>query len=153
MVTLQKITKQKVVIDANVLIKLFCEETDTATAQALFEYLVLEGIEICAPHLIITETMNVCLAKKVDSKTVLNFFEAQLNNTLRLVDLDLDVVRKACEIAESGHAKSGFPSFNDSIYHAVAITEDATLITADHRHYEKAKGHGHIVILGNWKSI
>ncbi|MFT5113286.1 MAG: putative nucleic acid-binding protein [Parasphingorhabdus sp.] len=146
-------TNNRVVVDANILIKLFCEESGTIDARELFEYLILNEFYIFAPQLLITETMNVCLAKKVDARIVVHFFEMQLNNTLQIVDLDMSVLKKACEVSETGHPKSGYPSFNDSVYHAVALAHDSVFITADNRHVVKTqKKFGQVLLFKNWES-
>ncbi|MFT7533505.1 MAG: putative nucleic acid-binding protein, partial [Gammaproteobacteria bacterium] len=132
-------TNNRIVVDANILIKLFCEESDSVDAKAFFEYLILNEFDIFAPQLLITETMKACLAKKVDASIVIHFLEMQLNNTLQLVDLDMSVLKKACEVSETGHPKSGYPSFNDSVYHAVALAHDSVFITADNRHVVKTQ--------------
>jgi len=48
--------------------------------------------------------------------------------------------------------KSGFPSFYDASYHALAITHECQFITADKRHIAKAKGFGHVTLLSDWVS-
>lgn len=40
----------------------------------------------------------------------------------------------------------------DTLYHAVALEENATLITADRRYYDKAKVLGGIILLENFGS-
>ena len=54
-----------VVVDSSVMIKLFVDEKDRNEALALFDYLNQNDIKIIAPQLLITETLNVCLAKEV----------------------------------------------------------------------------------------
>ena len=51
------------------------------------------------------------------------------------------------------HEKSGFPTIYDSIYHALAIQLDAVFLTADKKHYAKAKEYGHIKLLSEWETI
>jgi len=144
-------SKARIVLDANIIIKLFHEERDTHTAQELLEYLMEEEVQIIAPQLIITETLNVCLTKKVSSESIIGFFDAQLSNTLEICDLEMDIIKKACEITESGHPKSGFPGFNDSVYHATALLNEAIFITADDRHLKKADKFGAIFSLTEWR--
>jgi predicted nucleic acid-binding protein len=56
-------------------------------------------------------------------------------------------MKKAIDITQQGHPQSGYPSIYDSVFHAMAICNDATLVTADRRHYEKTKQLGHIIQL------
>jgi len=143
----------ELVIDANILIKLFRWEADTETSRDFLQYVIQQGIQIIAPQLLVTETMDVCIAKGVDGETLVDFFEAQLESSLLLVDLSPPILRKAAEMAKTGHPKSGYPGLNDCIYHAVAIAHGSVLITADQRHYKKARQFGHIALLGDWKSV
>lgn len=41
----------------------------------------------------------------------------------------------------------------DTLYHAVGLEYDLTVITADDRYFRKAKGIGHLVQLKNWPRI
>ena len=38
----------------------------------------------------------------------------------------------------------------DTLYHAAALEESATLITADRRYYDKARREGQIILLADW---
>ena len=67
--------------------------------------------------------------------------------------MDYDSIEKAIEICEAAHKKSGFPSFNDSSYHALAILNDCQFITADKRHISKTQKIGHTILLSDWKNI
>ena len=52
---------------------------------------------------------------------------------------DPNVIRRATALAiETNH-----PTF-DALYHAVALEQDALLITADHRYFGKAERYGSI---------
>lgn len=57
----------------------------------------------------------------------------------------------ACEIARTGDPKSGYPQLADSIYHAMAVHNGGTLITADRRHAAKAASFGALTLLADWK--
>ena len=56
-------------------------------------------------------------------------------------------ILKAIEICETGHQKSGFPSFYDASYHALAINNDCIFITADSKHISKTLQFGHIRVV------
>ncbi len=76
----------------------------------------------------------------------------QLAN-FELIEMDYDSIEKAIEICEAGHKKSGFPSFYDSSYHALAILNDCQFITADKRHISQTQKVGHTILLSDWKNI
>ena len=142
-----------IVLDSSVVIKLFIQEHDRQQAVNLIKYVNQNDIKIVAPELLITETLNVCLAKNVSHKTVLKFFQSQFKLGLSTPKLDSIVLINACDIAISGNNKSGFPSFNDSVYHSLAIRLKTLFITADNRHKAKSENFGHIVLLKDWESI
>ena len=144
---------KSVVIDANILIKLFRLESDTEIAQNCLTYIVENDITVIAPQLLITEAMNVCISQGIDREILLNFFDAQLQNRLQITDLDISILRKASEISQKGSPKSGYPCFNDSIYHAIAIENEITMITADKRHFLKTEEFGHIKMLKDWEDL
>jgi predicted nucleic acid-binding protein len=62
------------------------------------------------------------------------------------------VTRKALEISNTGHAKTGYPSFYDSAYHALALMNGGVFLTSDQQHMAKAAGFGSVVLLKDWRS-
>jgi predicted nucleic acid-binding protein len=62
------------------------------------------------------------------------------------------VIKQTINITNEGHPNSGFPSFYDSAYHALAIELDSVFVTADKRHKAKTETFGHIVLLHEWES-
>ena len=68
---------------------------------------------------------------------------------LSFVPLTSALIDKTPAITKDGHEKRGYPTFSDSMYHAIAITEDALFITADKRYYEKIRRLGNIELLRN----
>lgn len=108
-------------------------------AVELMEYINQNDIKIIAPEFLITETLNVCMTKGVIYQNVIDFWELQCSLGLLVVTADEKVLVKACRIAEYGHEKSGYPSFNDSLYHAIALNYNTTFITADQRHIAKVE--------------
>ena len=59
------------------------------------------------------------------------------------------LIDKTLAITKDGHENSGYPTFSGSMYHAIAITEDALFITANKRHYKKTSQLGNIELLRN----
>ena len=56
---------------------------------------------------------------------------------------------KAIEIARTGNSKSGYPELTDSLYHALAIINEAVFITNDKKHISKVKNFGSIMSLSD----
>ena len=54
-------------------------------------------------------------------------------------------------MAGSGHTKSGYPSWFDSFYHAIAVEEGAIFITADKRHAVKTRQFEHACLLRDFE--
>ena len=134
----------KVVLNANIYVKLFKKESDSDQAITLFNRLIEEGVEILAPSVVINETVTTCEVNRHPISEVCDLFSALINSSIRIVELDQALIQKTLAMTRQGHAKSGFPTFSDSLYHAIAIKEDALFITADRRHYEKTKHLGNI---------
>ena len=90
---------------------------------------------------------------KVDIAKVYALLEKQQKINLKLVEPDFASVQTAKAITDAGHPKSGYPSFYDAVYHALAIGLDCKFITADAKHYEKTKRLRYIVLLADWKKV
>ena len=93
------------------------------------------------------ETVTTCEVNRYPISEVCDFFTALMATSIRLLALDQTIIQKTLAMTEQGHAKSSFPTFSDSLYHAIAIQENALFITADRRHYEKTKHLGSIELL------
>ncbi len=142
----------KVVLDANIYVKLFKKEADSQQAINLINKLVREGVSIVAPSIVVNETVTTCEVNKQDISQVCDFFRALIDSNIRFVEIDSDLIKRTLDMTKQGHEKSGFPTFSDSMYQAIAIREDALFITADKRHYEKTKHLGNIELLGKLNS-
>jgi predicted nucleic acid-binding protein len=105
------------------------------------------------PGLFLYEVLSIAKINGFSTSTayqlIVDFQAAQL----QLVELDKPCIEKTIEICETGHTKSGFPSFYDACYHALAITNNCYFITADKRHFNKTSQFGNIVLLSHWESI
>ena len=66
---------ENVVLDANILIKLFWKENDSDVVRRLYEHLMNQNVKVLASELLISETMDVCLSKGVNGQDLMRFFE------------------------------------------------------------------------------
>jgi len=140
----------KVVLDANIFVKLFKkDEHDSDKAIELISKLVKSEVVILEPAIVVNETVATCEVAKHDTQEVCEFFKALIGFRMTFVNIDSQLLDKTVDITQEGHPKSGYPTFSDSMYHAVAIKENALFITADRRHYEKTKHLGNIQLLRN----
>ena len=137
-----------VVLDASVILKWLLadpvRESDTRKAFDLIETVVSGGLEILQPVHWLAEVAAVAARlvpeTAVDDVEMLAAFEFPTTDSPT-------VMRRATSLAiDSTH------HLFDTLYHAVALEhEDALLITADERYYEKAKGYGTIRTLQAWE--
>lgn len=140
-------------MDANILIKVLRDETDSQVAIDFLTYCNSHLVQFYAPTLFQYEVINIAVKNKVsieDTVALLNQFKA---TNLTLVEPNYDEWLLAEKICQNGHPKSGYPSMYDSIYHALAIQHNTTFVTADNRHFVKAKQYGSIILLENWQTL
>ena len=140
-----------IAIDASVFNKLFLKETDSHLAIAMFRFVIEKDIERLAPNILLYETCSTALHYGVNFADIHSIINVQRNAGFRLVEPSLAVLETAEKIATSGNKKAGFPTLYDSIYHALAIVGGGSFITADKRHYAKARSFKNIYLLENWE--
>ena len=69
----------------------------------------------------------------------------------RLIDLSIPVIDDAPTMARAMRLSHELEHhLFDTLYHAVALEEDAVLVTADRRYLVKARGKGGIAELATW---
>ena len=143
----------KVVLDSCVFNKLFLQESDSQQAINLISALTLQDYRVIVPGLFLYEVLSIAKINGFSTSTAYQLIVDFQATQLKLVELDKPCIEKTIEICETGHTKSGFPSFYDACYHALAITNNCYFITADKRHFNKTSQFGNIVLLSNWESI
>ena len=141
---------QKYVLDSSVFIKIFLpEEKDSDKARRLMSKIIVEQIEVIVPRIFYYEVFGISRKNGIPSEEVWSILQDYEASLLSYVDENQKATKLTLEICESGNKKSGFPTFYDSSYHALAILNNCDFITADRRHYEKAKGLGNIMLLSD----
>lgn len=146
-------TNHKVVLDSNVFCKLFLDEPDRQQAVELVTELNARDCKIIAPDLFLYEVLSVAALSDFSTLRTYELIKQQQKVNLRLVAMDDNMVKKAIAITERGHANSGYPSFYDSAFHALAILNKCRFVTADSRHEAKTRELGYITLLKDWKSL
>ncbi len=139
------------VLDANVILEYIYGRKHKIIAKQILADAIAEKIRLIAPSCMLDEITEVLCGNLDNIKEVrqhLQYLE-QLSRQeiLHIVVPNTDIRMKAINIARSGHSKSGFPELSDSLYHALAITNNATFITNDERHFAKTEIFGHIIKL------
>lgn len=145
--------QNKVVLDSCVFNKLFLEENDREQAIELIKELTKQNYQVIVPSLFLYEVLTIASVSNFSTQLVYKLINQYQEANLELIELDSLCILKAIEISETGHKKSGFPSFYDASYHALAILNNCLFITADNRHISKTAQFGHIVLLKDWKLI
>jgi predicted nucleic acid-binding protein len=145
--------KMIVVPDACVFTKLLYPEHDSDEARIFFKTCARTNTRLVVPELFKYEIAEVTRYKGGQLAKTLNLFDAHAMAILTVASPDRATWLLAEEIHNQGHEQSGFPTIYDSIYHALAIQLDAIFLTADKKHYAKAKDYGHIKLLNEWETI
>lgn len=135
---------KQLVIDTSVFNKLYLEEADSDQAVALFKRAASHEFELQAPDLLYIEVISTANSYKLPIEHIIRLLDFQTRHLMPLRPLSRTEMRKAIEITQQGHPQSGYPSIYDSVFHAMAICNNAILVTADRRHYEKTR---------QWKNI
>jgi predicted nucleic acid-binding protein len=143
----------KIVVDSCVFSKQFLQEHDSPQAIAFIEKLLIDKIHILVPQLWIYEVLSTVSIAQYPVIEVYKLIHKLQKSLLHIVELDEICVNQIVDICKTGHFKSGFPSFYDASYHALAILNDCYFITADKRHFSKTVQLGNIVLLNDWEEI
>lgn len=139
---------QRYVIDSSVFNKLYLDEADRDKAQQLFIKAAEGEAMLFAPDLLFLEVVNTAQRCGVPIDAVVELLEAQ-RYLMQMRAVTSDERKKALQIIAGGHDKSGYPSLYDAIFHAMALCNQAVLVTADKRHYAKTQSLGSICLLGS----
>jgi len=141
-----------VVLDSCVFSKLFLQEADRQEAVELITELSQRNIKVLVPSLFLYEVLSIAAASPFPIENAYALIAQYQSANLDIVELDKKTILKAIDICAHGHEKSGFPSFYDASYHALAINNECQFITADKRHVAKTKSFGYVTLLQDWKS-
>ena len=139
---------EKIVIDSCVFAKLFLDEEGFEKVRVFIKTLCEDKVQILVPSIFTYEIFYIAQRYGVDLDFITNLLETYKSFNLKEMALEGKTIAKAKEIiTNSSHPKSGFPSFYDASYHALAMVNECKFITADKKHYEKTKGEGFIELI------
>ena len=144
---------KQIVLDSNVFNKLFLAEDDRKQAIDLVLELGNKDYRIISPNLFLYEVLSVAAVSNFSTEAAYQLIYQHQKVNLELVDINKEVISQAIAITEKGHPNSGYPSFYDSAYHALAIQYKCQFVTADRRHKVKADQFGYITLLNDWESL
>ena len=144
------------VIDANVFLEYIYNRPLKNHSILLIQHAILNHIELIIPSLFIDEITEVLCGNLNDVMKITRHLqyieELTRQSVLHIVVPSWKVRMKAIEIARTGTPKSGFPELTDSLYHALAILNNAVFVTNDKKHIRKVEQFGHIRELSKWNS-
>ena len=144
------------VLDANVFLEYIYDRDLSYQSKKILQDAIQKRIQILIPSLLLDEITEVLCGNLDDLGAVqkhLKYLEKlAARNILHIIVPNTNVRMKAIELARTGHAKSGYPELTDSLYHALAIVNDAIFLTNDTKHISKVKKIGHIQELAQYDS-
>ena len=135
------------IIDTSVFNKLYLNEEGREKAILLFEKAAQGQFTLVAPFLLYYEVVATAQYYRLPIQMVVELLESQIKHNLTLIEPDQNHRKKAIEMIQIGHPKSGYPSIYDSIFYAIAIVEGGILISADRKHFMKTRQMGHVLLL------
>ena len=146
-----------IVPDANVFLEMIYGRPLQATARQLISHAITNEIQLVAPSLLLDEITEVLCGNLDNLQKVqqhLLFLEQLVTERVLLVVVPSFSIRmKAIEIARTGDPKSGYPELSDSLYHALAIVNDAIFVTNDSKHVAKVNIFDHVEKLADYQKV
>lgn len=144
---------ERYVLDANVFLEYIFGRPLQHISRRLIERAIRKQIRLIVPSLLLDEVTEV-LCGNLERSRDIQLHLQYLDHLARELAINIIVpnnrVRmRAIEIARCGNPKSGYPELTDSLYHALAILNDAVFVTNDIRHMRKVSQFGHIMKLAD----
>jgi predicted nucleic acid-binding protein len=140
------------VLDSCVFNKLFLSEDDRSDAIEFLASARERNARLLAPSLFLYEVLAVAAASPFGADAAFDLIRNFQKAGFEIVELDDATAKQAIVIANSGHPKSGYPTFYDSAYHALARVHGGVFLTSDSKHYAKTNPLGGVVLLRDWKA-
>lgn len=142
----------EVVVDASVFNKTFLDEPDRDDAVAFFEFAERRQLPLSAPSIFVYEVLAVAAQSPFGSEKAFGLIRGVRQSGFTIVEAGDAIIRRAMEISNSGHPNTGYPTFYDASYHALALLLGGVFLTSDHRHVAKASAFGSVVLLKDWRT-
>ena len=114
--------------------------------------MLTEGLPFGAPEYLKLEACQSAMHYGFDFDVPLDLLDKYTEGGFRWIEQSRLHWAKAQEISRHGNPKAGYPTLLDSLYHAAAIVEGGTFLTADTKHAKKAAKYGHLTLLSDWTS-
>lgn len=126
------VVKNKIILDASVIIKWFIDEEDGDKAILYLDYLQNNQITIIVPSLIFYELGNVLISKKASVDMAGETIAMLQNLGLEIADIGLQAFRKIYQ-----NSLEYALSFYDAAYITLFQKENCEFVTADQKLFQK----------------
>lgn len=134
------------IVDASCLIKWVGLEAENLEQAEMLRLNYKKGqVNITVPAMAFWELGNY-LGRELDEKSAASVFNNIKNYQFTQTLVTLEVAALTFHLMK----KCPGTSFYDASYHALAIQNEATFLTADKKYYDKAKKLGHIQLLKDY---
>jgi predicted nucleic acid-binding protein len=140
-----------IVVDASVFVKLFKREEGSDLARSFIDHMLDSRQGYTAPSIVLYESLSAALHVELPLDGIGSLFNEFREFGLTIEGPTVKELALAEKIARSRAPSGGYPALFDSIYHAMAIERGGTFVTADERHFTKAKQFGSVVLLADWR--
>ena len=133
------------VTDASVIVKwAVYEKEDREESLMVRDDFAKNTINIIVPNFCFSELCNAIYSRSAQS--ALNFFSYLLISGIEEYPLTFTLANLAFQLMKEHQGIS----FYDASYHALAIQEKGTFITADAKYYTKTHKQGHVMLLKDY---
>jgi predicted nucleic acid-binding protein len=141
----------KIVADANVLIKWFVDEEDTDKAQVLLDQIAAGIYTLILPDLVYAEVGNI-IWKKVNRKEIVPADAQLIVDSFFAADLEMEIVPARTLFIDSFRLAVTYQrSMYDSMYLALSLRERCQMVTADERLVNiVGPKFPNLILLSNW---
>lgn len=134
------------IIDASVILKWFLEEGKFQTEALALQYDFFDKkITLEIPHYALAEILNT-LGRSLSQEKALAVFRMILTYRITEHHITLEIASLAIELMK----KFAGISFYDAGYHALALEQGATFITADEKYFRRTHKEGRIMLLKDY---
>jgi predicted nucleic acid-binding protein len=145
----------KLVVDTSIVAKIFIAEPDRDLAVKVFDGTIASKTLILAPSLMLFELNNVfvknCMAGAEYDDAISELMRWIGDGHLTVRAPDEDLLRAAATIASMDTRGQGHISSFDATFHALALRENATFLTADAAYVRKTQTLiGHVILLSDF---
>ncbi len=146
-------TTRKIVIDTNVVVKFFVQETDSIDAKGLLEKVLSAEVELAAPDFMLIAFANVLWLKVARGELDDDEAEQIIAQFLSLMELVEIIPARRILVDAFRTARLHDHSAYDAAFLALAEGYGISLVTADRKFYQETRSlSSRLVLLRDWET-